>query len=216
MSITHDDLSPSRVQADEPEEPAVSGFGSRLLSLRDKLRRWWPFGKDEESEGDARRKQAVILASVVSLAVVAALVLWLILSGYEFLSRHFASDVPAAKPAAAKEVQEPAGSEEYEKAKLEAQRALEEAERERQLNVARMQADKYEWERWQQTLRDVEENKKRLSEKQRAADEKAEEEARLARIEEQKKAEAAQRIAAEMAPAARAAARTKKRMKTFD
>ncbi len=216
MSSTHDDLHQSRVQAeDAPEESDASDLGGLLSSLRNRLAGWRRSAKEAYEAASPRRRQLWMLGALFSLVGFMALGGWGLWSGYELVSRYLEAEATAI-PAVVKEVQEPSGPAELAKAQREAQQALEEAERERQLNVARMQADKYQWETWLQTMKDTEENKKRLAEKQRIADEQAAEEARLAGIEAQKKEKERQRAIAAQAPEARAAARQKKRVRTFE
>lgn len=216
MSSTHDDLHKSRVQAEEtPEESDASDSGGFLSSFRSRLAGWRSSAKEAYDAASPRRKQLWMLGAIFSLVGFIALGGWGLWSGYGLVARYLEAEA-SAKPAAVKEVREPSGPAELAKAQREAQQALEEAERERQLNVARMEADKYQWETWRQTLKDTEENKKRLAEKQRIADEQAAEEARLAAIEAQKEEKERQRMIAAKAPEARAAARQKKRTRTFE
>jgi hypothetical protein len=225
MSPSHDEHSASsrpRSRAIPPEEPAEVEAGPKV-SVRDKLLRLLPFAA---SWSESRRENVWVLASVLALSLAMAFAVLLAFSGYELISEYLASDaeeiaLPLEPPST--ELSAEDASREYEKAKREAeqarreaQQALEEAERERQLNVARMQADKYEWSTWQQTLHDIDDNNKRLKEKQQAAQAKEEEAQRLARVEEQKRLQEIHRKAAEMAPAAKAAARAKKRIRNFD
>jgi hypothetical protein len=223
MTAPHDEHpAPSRSHATLLDEPADPAAGPSV-SVRDKLLRLLPFAA---SWPESRRENVWVLATVMALSLTMTFGVWLAFSGYELLSEYLASDTeefatqveppPTALSAEAASREYEKARREAEQARREAQQALAEAENERQLNVARMQADKYEWSTWQQTLHDIDDNNRRLKEKQQAAQAKEEEAQRLARIEEQKRLQEVHRKAAEAAPAAKAAARAKKRIRTFN
>jgi len=219
MPSSHEDVSSrSRVGVTSSEAPAVSDSGDGGVPLRDALRRVLWFLKDKLG---AQREYIRILVAVISLSLLVAFGIWLAFSGYDIISRYLASrDAEPPTLKSKTEVREDDAGVDYETAKRETQQALAEAERIRQINVAKMEADKYQWATWLHTLRDINDNNRRLREKQRAAEERAAAEQRQARIEAQRKeqeAQEAQRKAAEMAAAARPArASTKKRLRSFD
>lgn len=150
---------------------------------------------------------------VVALAVSLIAAIWGGVQTYSSLSDYWSSEAQARRQRA-KEIAEDA---EAEKAKAAAARMPEEAKALRQLYVAKMQADVYQWKTWQHTLRDIEENAKRLKEKQRIAAAEAAAADRLEKIQQAKKDKEAQQKAAEMAARPRSSAqiRVKKTLRSF-